>query len=87
MKPTPMTDTQIPNETERQQLAIRSVRGVELGLGTADPSAVTAARIEAQYPTHLVLVQAEAITERLAGVGLTAYRAMLAHTGSTRRTR
>ncbi|MFT3758469.1 hypothetical protein [Thauera sp.] len=53
-----MTDTQTPSETERQQLAIRRVRGVELGLGTADPSAVTAARIEAQYPTHLVLVQA-----------------------------
>ncbi|MFA6310627.1 MAG: hypothetical protein WCV99_13405 [Sterolibacterium sp.] len=49
---------QIPTTDETTQLAIRSYRGIELGLGQADPGAAIAAKLEAQHPGHLVLVQA-----------------------------
>lgn len=50
--------TQIPTIEEQAQLDIRSYRGIELGLGEADPVAAIAARLEAAHPGHLVLVQA-----------------------------
>lgn len=50
--------TQFPTTDEQEQLAIRSYRGIELGLGQADPVAAIAAKLEAQHPGHLVLVQA-----------------------------
>lgn len=53
-----MTTTHHPTDTEQHQLAIRRIKGVDLGLGADDPVAVIAARIEAQHPAHLVLVQA-----------------------------
>ena len=50
--------TQTPTTEEQAQLEIRSYRGIELGLGEADPVAAIAARLEAAHPGHLVLVQA-----------------------------
>lgn len=50
--------TQTPTTDEATQLAIRSYRGIELGLGEADPVAAIAAKLEAQHPGHLILVQA-----------------------------
>ncbi|MEY2654941.1 MAG: hypothetical protein RLZZ524_1969, partial [Pseudomonadota bacterium] len=49
---------QTPTTDEATQLAIRTYRGIELGLGQAVPVAAIAAKIEAQHPGHLVLVQA-----------------------------
>lgn len=49
---------QNPTTDEAQQLAIRTHRGIELGLGDADPGAEIYTKLEAQYPGHLVLVQA-----------------------------
>lgn len=49
---------QIPTTDETTQLAIRSYRGIEMGLGQADPVAAIAAKLEAQHPGHLILVQA-----------------------------
>lgn len=50
--------TQIPTTEEQAQLEIRNYRGIELGLGEADPVAAIAARLEDSHPGHLVLVQA-----------------------------
>lgn len=50
--------TQTPTTDEETQLAIRSYRGIDLGLGQADPGAAIAAKLEAQHPGHLILVQA-----------------------------
>ena len=50
--------TQNPTTDEQAQLQIRSYRGIELGLGQADPVAAISAKLETQHPGHLVLVQA-----------------------------
>jgi hypothetical protein len=50
--------TQSPTTTEQDELEIRSYRGIDLGLGQADPVADVAAKLEAAHPGHLVLVQA-----------------------------
>lgn len=50
--------TQFPTTDEATQLAIRTYRGIELSLGQADPVAAIAAKLDAQHPGHLVLVQA-----------------------------
>lgn len=50
--------TQIPTTGEQTELAIRTYKGIELGLGQADPGAAIAAKLEAAHPGHLVLVQA-----------------------------
>lgn len=50
--------TQHPNSEEQSSFAIRAYKGIEVGLGQADPTAAIAAKLEAQYPSHLVLVQA-----------------------------
>ncbi|MDB5813508.1 MAG: hypothetical protein JWN23_625 [Rhodocyclales bacterium] len=47
-----------PSSEELQQLGIRAYRGIELGLGESDPGAAISAKLEVQYPGHLVLVQA-----------------------------
>lgn len=47
-----------PTVDEQRDFAIRSFRGVDVGLGQADPGAAIAAKIAEQHPTHLVLVQA-----------------------------
>jgi hypothetical protein len=51
-------NTSIPTSEELQQHAIKAYRGVELGLGQEDPSAAVAAKLESQYPGHLILIQA-----------------------------
>lgn len=53
-----MSHHQSPTTEEQADLAIRSYRGIELGLGQADPVAAIAAKLEAAHPGHLVLVQA-----------------------------
>lgn len=53
-----MNEIITPTATEAGDLAIRSYRGIELGLGQADPVAEVAAKLGAQYPDHLILVQA-----------------------------
>lgn len=50
--------TQTPTTGEQAELAIRAYKGIELGLGQADPVAAIAAKLEAQHPGHLILVQA-----------------------------
>jgi len=52
------TTTQHPSSEERTSFAIRAFKGIEVGLGLADPTAAIAAKLEAQHPGHLVLVQA-----------------------------
>lgn len=47
-----------PTTDELQQHALRAYRGIELGLGEADPLAGVSAKLEAQHPGHLILVQA-----------------------------
>ncbi len=49
---------QTPTTEEQTELAIRSYRGIELGLGQADPVAAISAKLEKAYPGHLILVQA-----------------------------
>lgn len=53
-----MSTDQRPTDDDRQNFALRTVHDVELGLGAADPGAVTAARMAEAYPTYLVLIQA-----------------------------
>ncbi len=52
-----MHDTH-PTTTEQTEFSIRAFRGIEVGLGQADPVAAIAAKLEAQHPGHLILVQA-----------------------------
>lgn len=47
-----------PTNDELQQFSIRAFRGIEVGLGQADPTAEIARKLEAQHPHHLILVQA-----------------------------
>lgn len=62
--------SQIPTTEEISAHAIRSFRGIDMGLGQADPGAAIAAKLEAQHPGHLVLIQAGKF---LHGYGKTAY--------------
>lgn len=50
--------SEAPTKEEQTEFSIRAFRGVEVGLGQADPTAAIAAKLEAQHPGHLVLVQA-----------------------------
>ena len=50
--------TQTPTTDEQAQLAICSYKGIELGLGKDDPGAAIAAKLGAQHPGYLILVQA-----------------------------
>jgi hypothetical protein len=52
------TKTQHPTSEEQVQFSIRAFKGIEVGLGQADPGATMACKLEAQYPGHLILVQA-----------------------------
>lgn len=52
------TQTQQPTPEEAQQFSIRAYKGIDVGLGQADPGAAVAKTLEQQYPNHLVLVQA-----------------------------
>lgn len=49
---------QTPTHDEVKSFAIRAFRGIDIGLGQADPMADVSARLEREYPGHLVLIQA-----------------------------
>jgi len=53
-----MTTQQTPTADETVAHSIRAFRGIEVGLGQADPTAAIARKLEAQHPGHLILVQA-----------------------------
>lgn len=53
-----MSNTQHPTRDEFQQHKITSFKGIDVGLGQADPVASISAKLEQQYPDHLILVQA-----------------------------
>ena len=53
-----MSENQIPTSEETTQFSIRAFNGIDVGLGHADPVASIAAKLEKQYPGHLILVQA-----------------------------
>lgn len=48
----------IPTQDELQQFSLRAFKGIEAGLGLADPTADISMKLEAAHPGHLVLVQA-----------------------------
>jgi len=52
------TGTQHPTSEELATFSITAFKGIEAGLGQADPLASIARKLEEQYPAHLVLVQA-----------------------------
>ncbi|MFZ6813587.1 hypothetical protein ACO0K3_03900 [Undibacterium sp. Rencai35W] len=47
-----------PTQDEQQQFRISAFKGIDVGLGQADPVASISAKLEEQYPNHLILVQA-----------------------------
>jgi hypothetical protein len=47
-----------PTAEEAKQFAIRTYKGVDVGLGHDDPGATIARTLERQYPGHLILIQA-----------------------------
>src|SRR3970040_1041999 len=53
-----MSETPNPTAEELDQHNLRTFKGIEVGLGEADPVATIAAKLEAQHPGHLILVQA-----------------------------
>lgn len=53
-----MPTTQYPTPEEMSKHHISSFKGIDVGLGHADPVAAIAAKLEKQYPDHLILVQA-----------------------------
>lgn len=53
-----MTVEQTPTADELAAFSLRAFKGVDAGLGQADPTAEIARKLEAQYPGHLILVQA-----------------------------
>ncbi|MER2537940.1 MAG: hypothetical protein ABTQ26_01735 [Azonexus sp.] len=53
-----MSDAQTPTPDELTEFSLRAFKGIEAGLGQADPGAEIYRKLEAQYPGHLVLIQA-----------------------------
>lgn len=49
---------QAPTADEVAQYSITTFRGIDVGIGKADKTAEIAAKLEEQYPMHLILVQA-----------------------------
>lgn len=47
-----------PTKEEMNEQAIASFKGIEVGLGKADPLATAAAKLSEKYPQHLVMMQA-----------------------------
>lgn len=52
------SSTQHPTNDELSQFSIRAFKGIEVGLGQADPLASMAQKLEEKYPAHLILIQA-----------------------------
>jgi hypothetical protein len=49
---------QHPTTDEVTQYALTSYKGIDVGLGKSDPMTGVAKKLEAQYPNHLILIQA-----------------------------
>lgn len=49
---------QIPTTEELTEFSLRAFKGIEAGLGQADPTAEIYRKLEDQYPGHLVFIQA-----------------------------
>ncbi len=49
---------QTPTSDEVREFSLTAYRGIEVGLGQADPMANVSAKLEQKYPGHLILVQA-----------------------------
>jgi len=47
-----------PTKEEMSDLSISSFKGIDVGLGKADPLATAAAKLAEKYPHHLVMMQA-----------------------------
>jgi polyhydroxyalkanoate synthesis regulator phasin len=52
-----MSETPKPTAEELDLHNLRTFKGIEVGLGEADPVAAIAQKLEAQHPGHLILVQ------------------------------
>jgi hypothetical protein len=50
--------TQHPTDDELNKFAISKFKGIDVGLGQADPMTGIAKKLEQQYPNHLILIQA-----------------------------
>lgn len=48
---------QQPTGQEQREFAISAYKGIDVALGQADPLAMRAAKLEQQYPGHLILIQ------------------------------
>lgn len=53
-----MIESPKPTAEEQSRFSLRSFRGIEAGLGHADPVATIAQKLEEHHPGHLILVQA-----------------------------
>jgi hypothetical protein len=53
-----MSEQQVPTTQELTEFSLRAFKGIEAGLGQADPTAEIYRKLEAQHPGYLVLVQA-----------------------------
>lgn len=53
-----MKNNQNPTSEELEQFSLRAFKGIEAGLGQADPVASVSNKLEQQHPGHLILVQA-----------------------------
>lgn len=51
------TGTPLPTEEEAQTFSIKAYKGIDVGLGKADPLVEMAAKLAAKYPAFLVFVQ------------------------------
>lgn len=56
-KATEPQGTPLPTPDEAVQFSIKAYKGVDVGLGQADPLIEIAKKLSAQYPDHLILVQ------------------------------
>jgi hypothetical protein len=67
-----MTTAGTPHPTveEQDQFSIKAFKGIEVGIGKADPLASTTKKLESRYPDHLILIQAGSF---LHGYDRTAY--------------
>lgn len=51
-------ESQVPTASEHTEFSLTAYRGIEVGLGQANPMVDVSAKLEEMHPGHLVLVQA-----------------------------
>lgn len=49
--------TPLPTPEEAEQFSIKAYKGIDIGLGQADPLIEIAKKLSAEYPGHMILVQ------------------------------